>query len=222
MAKAVSDEELQLRKRARRRLVGAVALVVIVVVFLPMILDNEPKPLSQDIAINIPSPSGDEDQTEADSSEPQPLHFRPVVPSSGDSASSDSGSADEPGDEAASETQSNGEIKAAEPAGKETVRQAPATTGSSASKPAANTTANEGFVVQLGAFSDAANALRLAKVVSDARFTAYTEEVTTSGGKRTRVRVGPYPTRAQAEDASKRLKARKLTYGEPVIVKSTD
>jgi len=36
MAKSISEEELQLRKRARRRLVGAIALVTIVAVFLPM------------------------------------------------------------------------------------------------------------------------------------------------------------------------------------------
>mgnify|MGYP003342038777 CR=1 FL=1 len=30
MAKTISDEELELRKRARRRLIGAVAMVVIV------------------------------------------------------------------------------------------------------------------------------------------------------------------------------------------------
>ncbi len=54
MAKAISDEELQLKKRARRRLVGAIALVLLVVVFLPMFLDSEPKPLNQDIAISIP------------------------------------------------------------------------------------------------------------------------------------------------------------------------
>ena len=54
MAKAISDEELQLKKRARRRLVGAIALVLLVVVFLPMLLDSEPKPLNQDIAIIIP------------------------------------------------------------------------------------------------------------------------------------------------------------------------
>src|SRR4051812_43924158 len=54
MAKAISDEELQLKKRARRRLVGAIALVLLIVVFLPMILDSEPRPLNQDIAINIP------------------------------------------------------------------------------------------------------------------------------------------------------------------------
>src|SRR3954468_14329395 len=54
MATAIRDEELQLKKRARRRLVGAIALVLLIVVFLPMVLDSEPKPLNQDIAINIP------------------------------------------------------------------------------------------------------------------------------------------------------------------------
>lgn len=56
MAKSISDEELQLRKRARRRLVGAIALVTIIAVFLPMVLDHEPKPVSQDVSIKIPSP----------------------------------------------------------------------------------------------------------------------------------------------------------------------
>jgi DedD protein len=56
MAKSISEEELQLRKRARRRLVGAIALVTITAVFLPMVLDHEPKPVSQDVSIKIPSP----------------------------------------------------------------------------------------------------------------------------------------------------------------------
>ena len=55
MAKTISEEELQLRKRARRRLIGAIALVTIVAVFLPMVLDHEPKPVNQDISIQIPS-----------------------------------------------------------------------------------------------------------------------------------------------------------------------
>jgi DedD protein len=210
MAKAVSSEELQLRKRARRRLVGAVALVVLVVVFLPMILDNEPKPLSEDIAINIPSSPGEEDNSDSMPSEPQPLHFRAVESGSDDSDSRSQ--ANTSSDEAASASSASDEIKPIEP-----IRTEPARTGSAKTK-----AADEGYVVQLGAFSDAGNALRLAKMVDDARFTAYTEEVTTSGGKRTRVRVGPYSTRAAAEEASKRLKARKLTYGEPVIVRSTD
>jgi DedD protein len=42
------------KKRARRRLVGAVALALAAAVGLPMLLDSEPKPLAGDIAIQIP------------------------------------------------------------------------------------------------------------------------------------------------------------------------
>ena len=54
MAQPVTDDELQLRKRARRRLVGAVVLVLLVVVFLPMVLDNEPRPLAPNVVVTIP------------------------------------------------------------------------------------------------------------------------------------------------------------------------
>ena len=49
------DPALPEKKRARRRLVGAVALVMAAVIVLPMILDSEPQPLAADIAIQIPS-----------------------------------------------------------------------------------------------------------------------------------------------------------------------
>ncbi|WP_020656861.1 SPOR domain-containing protein [Massilia niastensis] len=49
------DPVLPEKKRARRRLVGAVALALAAAVGLPMLLDSEPKPLAGDIAINIPS-----------------------------------------------------------------------------------------------------------------------------------------------------------------------
>jgi DedD protein len=55
MATPISEEELQLKKRARRRLIGAIALVTVVAVFLPMVLDHEPKSVTQDINIQIPS-----------------------------------------------------------------------------------------------------------------------------------------------------------------------
>src|SRR5471032_2101542 len=50
-----SDPVLPEKKRARRRLVGAIALALLVAVGLPMLLDSEPKPLSNDIDIRIPS-----------------------------------------------------------------------------------------------------------------------------------------------------------------------
>ena len=49
------DPILPEKKRARRRLVGAIALALAVAVGLPMVLDSEPKPLASDIDINIPS-----------------------------------------------------------------------------------------------------------------------------------------------------------------------
>jgi DedD protein len=49
------DPLLPEKKRARRRLLGAIALVIAVVIGLPMVLDPEPKPLAEDIAIQIPS-----------------------------------------------------------------------------------------------------------------------------------------------------------------------
>lgn len=54
-AKGGADPVLPEKKRARRRLVGAIALALAVAVGLPMLLDSEPKPLAGDIAIEIPA-----------------------------------------------------------------------------------------------------------------------------------------------------------------------
>lgn len=67
--KAAADPVLPEKKRARRRLVGAIALALAVAVGLPMILDSEPKPLAGDIDIRIPS---------KDKAPPQPMP-RPVA-----------------------------------------------------------------------------------------------------------------------------------------------
>ena len=44
-----------LKRRARRRLIGAIALVLAAVIALPMIFDDEKRPLDQDVSIQIPS-----------------------------------------------------------------------------------------------------------------------------------------------------------------------
>lgn len=49
------DPVLPEKKRARRRLVGAIALIVAAIIVVPMVFDSEPKPLATDIAVNIPS-----------------------------------------------------------------------------------------------------------------------------------------------------------------------
>jgi len=54
-----SPDSLDLKKRSRRRLVGAAALALLAIIVLPIVMDNEPKPAAQDIQIRIPSQDGD-------------------------------------------------------------------------------------------------------------------------------------------------------------------
>ncbi len=208
MAKAISSEELQLKKRARRRLVGAVALVLFVIVFLPMMLDNEPRQMSQDVSISIP-PLAQQNlpEPEPESVAREPLRFRPVEPLEG----TELAAVPKPAQQ--QQARSNSESEPV-PTSRVAVKQPAAQTE--------KTSANDGFVVQLGAFSNSGNAARLAAKVRENQFKAYTQVVSTTNGERTRVRVGPYPTRAAAEEARERLKARKLTFGEPTIVSRSE
>ena len=49
-----NDAQSQLKKRARRRLVGAVAFASVVAVVLPMVMDHEPRQAVQEVEIRIP------------------------------------------------------------------------------------------------------------------------------------------------------------------------
>jgi len=55
MATPASTEASEIRRRGRRRLIGAVTLVVLAVVFVPMILDSEPRPKRNEAALEIPA-----------------------------------------------------------------------------------------------------------------------------------------------------------------------
>lgn len=69
-------------------------------------------------------------------------------------------------------------------------------------------TAKVGFAVQLGAFSDAAEAGAMRERLRAAGFTAFTEAVNTDKGKLTRVRVGPVLDRAAADQLKSQIKAK--------------
>ena len=196
MAKATSDEELQLKKRARRRLVGAIALVLLVVVFLPMFLDSEPKPLSQDIAITIP-PLPDAD------SRSEPATSAAVTPSSPDMSPA--------------KTEIAPPVRPAPPVAAVPKAEAPKPEPRAAPTPQRGT--DQDYVVQLGAFSSAANARALQRKLQENKFKAYTEVMKSSGAERTRVRVGPYDSREAAEKARQRMRALKLVIGDATVVR---
>jgi DedD protein len=63
------------------------------------------------------------------------------------------------------------------------------------------------FVVQVGAYTDAETMQQVRSKVEKLGLKTYTQSIETGAGKRTRVRVGPFPTRDEAESASGKLKA---------------
>ena len=223
MGKAISDEELQLKKRARRRLVGAIALVLLIVVFLPMVLDNEPKPLNQDIAITVPPvprpeslPSVAAPAQSAAPNAPAPANSAITGMPSG---TRPTGTASPTNAESARPESTRPAPTRTEPARTEP-RAAPRPAQKESRSASAPASADEEtFVVQLGAFSNAANAKTLQRKLHDNKFKAYTELIKSAGGDRVRVRVGPYPSREAAEKARERLKSMKLIIGEAAVVR---
>ncbi|MDO5290995.1 MAG: SPOR domain-containing protein, partial [Pseudomonadota bacterium] len=62
------------------------------------------------------------------------------------------------------------------------------------------------FIVQVGAFNDDAAVREARQKAERAGVKTYTQVVQTASGPRTRVRVGPFSTRAEAEKAAATLK----------------
>src|SRR5690606_41714401 len=65
-----------------------------------------------------------------------------------------------------------------------------------------------GFAVQVGAFSNAAEAERLRERLRGLGFTAFTDTVDTERGRLTRVKAGPVPAREDAERLKSQLRSR--------------
>lgn len=76
---------------------------------------------------------------------------------------------------------------------------------SAAAKPAAADEAGR-FVVQVGAFADADKAREVRQKLEKAGLKTYTHVAKTADGERTRVRVGPFASRADADKAAAKVK----------------
>jgi DedD protein len=66
------------------------------------------------------------------------------------------------------------------------------------------------YVVQVGAFADPAKAREARARVERAGLKTYTHVAETKAGKRIRVRVGPFPTRSEADKAASKIKGLNL------------
>jgi DedD protein len=198
MARAISDEELQLKRRARRRLIGAIVLVAAIVVVLPMVLDPEPRPANPAISVQIPSPDAGAPIAKvappAPRPEVDPAAAKPESVKPAESAGSVSPVVEPvaPVREQAGTTDSPPPAASPKPAARK-ARAAPAADGK--------------YAVQVIALADAGRAQKVQEQIAAAGIRAYTEIVKTSKGDVTRVRAGPFESRAEAEKAREQLKS---------------
>ncbi len=194
-------EELQLRKRARRRLIGAVTLVAVMVTVLPMVLDDEPKPVGQDIAINIPSQQSSDFTLKVSKPPAPPVlpapQATPVEPEKHIAPAAIVAKVVETRQEAPHVVR---EEKHQDPSDKpKESKPAP--------KPAETPQAGSGYVIMLGAFLSETNARQRQIRLKELGVKYYEEKIKSPAGEKIGVRAGPYPTRQEAEHALAKLKA---------------
>lgn len=92
----------------------------------------------------------------------------------------------------------------AEPGGVPAVAPTTVTPLVSARPPAAPAAA---YAINVGLFADAGNARRAQERLQQAGLPVVVQTITTAQGLRTRVRVGPYPQRARADEAAARIRS---------------
>lgn len=198
-------------------MIGAIVLVMAIVVVLPMVLDSEPKPVGQGITVQIPSPDSG-----TFTSKVVPLQAAPAAKPATKALAESQPAARPPAPEekiavpatvaatpkpaaAAPEKEAPKTVAKSEkpkPSAKKAAPKAvPKQQAKSAAKPA-----NAPFVVQVIALADAEKAKQLQERIAAAGIKSYTEVVKTAKGDVTRVRAGPFATRAAAEKAREQLK----------------
>ena len=218
-----SPDELQQKKRARRRLVGAVALALFAVIVLPMVMDHEPRPLSQDIQVRIPSQDstgftskllpGKPVATPMPAPEPKPVEQKAEAQAKPEAARASAkpaaaANAAPPAKPSEKPPVQDKKPEAADkPAPQDTKPEAaekPAPKTAADAKPA--TDGSGQWVIQLGAYREAGKVKNLMSKLKGINVPAYAEIIETPKGPLTRVRAGPFASQEAAEKARGRLK----------------
>jgi DedD protein len=256
-----NDAQSQLRKVARRRLVGAVVFASVVAVVLPMVMDHAPRQAVQDVEIRIP---GQDEKPFAPKFAVTPVE-RPAAKPAEQAAEKGSGETgvakpggkpseaakDKPEEKTAGSPPDKTPEKAPEKAPAKTEKPAPKpekvpekapekapekpapkpekTSEKAAEKPAGTESSAEArraaailagqtatpaaapaktgeFVIMIGAFANEDNVKTVRTKLSEKGVKSYVEPLDTPGGKKTRVRAGPFASREAAEQALERMK----------------
>ncbi|MDR2709788.1 MAG: SPOR domain-containing protein [Burkholderiales bacterium] len=184
----------EMKRRNRRRLIGAIVLVVVAFFVISKLLDKEPAPLGDKVEIVIPPVAGTKlpDTKLPDAAPPRVESVAPPK-----------------------ETPKEVETEAPKEVTKESPKEAPKETPKTPPKePPKKTTplpptaafAKGTFSIQLAAFTDDRGANAMVNRVKQIGYPAYSEPTDTARGMAWRVRIGPYKTRDDAATVRNRLK----------------
>lgn len=223
-----ADAVQRARTRARQRLIGAAVLVVIGIIGFPLVFETQPRPIPVDIPIEVPRKDGAPPLV-------MPAARPPVAAVPAPTAVPTTPPAAAPNDVITESREEAGrEVAASAPAAAVRVPPKPATVPAAVEpvpakpvappKPAAPTADAsrakallEGkppapaeaarFVVQVGAFADPGAAREARLKAEKLGLKTYMQVASTPAGERIRVRVGPFGSREDAENALAKAKA---------------
>ena len=230
------------RRRAMHRLIGAAVLVLAGVIGFPMIFDNQPRPIPVDLPIDIvdknkvkplvmPPPSAVVPSDAAPSvvavdsiaptvaSKPVDAETKPepvAVPAPTVPAEKTASSASELAQAKALDAKKARALLEGRPVAGSSKTPVAAATNEAAPASAKQAPASDDrYVVQVGAFADAAKVREVRRKVESTGLKTYTQVVRTADGERTRVRVGPFDNKDEAVKAADKI--RKLSLSVAIL-----
>ena len=221
-----ADSVEVVRRRARQRLIGAAVLVLIGVIGFPLLFDSQPRPVPVDIAIEIPSRAAVKPgapiaappaavpaapATAAPAVVPAQASLQdkeeivaPARPAGGAAGASTEAPNPAPAPVAPAKAKADAKPDAKTENKAEKRAEAKSDSKSDAAK------GESRIVVQVGAYADEGKVREVRQKLEKAGFKTYTQVADTGEGKRTRVRVGPFASRTEAEKAAAKIKSLNL------------
>jgi len=196
------------KQRARHRLIGAATLVLIAVIGLPQILDQQPKPVANDITVqivsNLPNPAAGVLNAEPDKKPPVEVKAEPkpeLVPPP--PTVSPPVAAPKPTSPASATSNATNKSLGLAP-GEELVSTSKESTGAADAK----VSANGKFVIQIGAFASEERANGWVAKLKENKIPYYVlTRNNAEGVKLYLLRAGPFTEREAAESAEKRIRS---------------
>lgn len=198
-----------LRRRARHRLIGASVLVVLGVIGFPLLFDTQPRPVSVDIAVDIPDRATAKPLV--DTSKPKPLSAgagldakEEVVPDVAVATAATAATATATPAAVVPKAQTTPEPAKVEAKAETKVES------KTEAKPSDSKDTGARFVVQAGTFSDEGKLRETRSKLEKAGITTYTQVIEGKDGRRVRVRVGPFTKRDDADKMANKIKQLQL------------